>query len=113
NAGANVESILHAFQKDGMGSGEYGFDVVGGHGIFLRFGIPVALLVFRCGGNYCQIRFLSMARESKTNLRARAARIYDILQETYPDASCALNHKNPYQLLAATILSAQCTDARV
>ena len=31
----------------------------------------------------------------------------------YPDAHCALDHKNPYQLLVATILSAQCTDKRV
>jgi endonuclease-3 len=31
----------------------------------------------------------------------------------YPDAVCALDHRNPYELLAATILSAQCTDERV
>ena len=31
----------------------------------------------------------------------------------YPDARCELDHENPFQLLAATILSAQCTDARV
>jgi len=35
------------------------------------------------------------------------------LKERYPDATCALNHNNPLQLLVATILSAQCTDARV
>jgi endonuclease-3 len=35
------------------------------------------------------------------------------LHQTYPDAHCALDHANPYQLLVATILSAQCTDARV
>jgi len=35
------------------------------------------------------------------------------LAEEYPDARCELDHENPYQLLAATILSAQCTDARV
>lgn len=35
------------------------------------------------------------------------------LAEEYPDAHCELDHENPYQLLAATILSAQCTDARV
>jgi len=35
------------------------------------------------------------------------------LKEAYPDAACALVHQNPYQLLVATILSAQCTDARV
>jgi endonuclease-3 len=37
----------------------------------------------------------------------------DRLQATYPDAECALIHQNPWQLLVATILSAQCTDVRV
>ncbi|MBL7543529.1 MAG: endonuclease III [Bdellovibrionaceae bacterium] len=36
-----------------------------------------------------------------------------ILYKTYPNAYCELNHKNPYELLIATILSAQCTDERV
>ncbi len=44
---------------------------------------------------------------------SRAAQIYDILAATYPDAHCALDHSGPFQLLAATILSAQCTDKRV
>jgi endonuclease III len=35
------------------------------------------------------------------------------LGDEYPDARCELDHRNPYELLAATILSAQCTDARV
>lgn len=35
------------------------------------------------------------------------------LKELYPDAKCALHHRNAYELLCATILSAQCTDARV
>jgi len=35
------------------------------------------------------------------------------LRREYPNADCALNHEGPFQLLAATILSAQCTDARV
>lgn len=35
------------------------------------------------------------------------------LAEAYPDARCALDHRDPYQLVVATILSAQCTDARV
>jgi endonuclease III len=35
------------------------------------------------------------------------------LEEAHPDAACALTHTNPFQLLVATILSAQCTDARV
>src|ERR1700754_2619283 len=39
-----------------------------------------------------------------------AAVIYDRLAEHYPDAKCALVHDSPYQLIVATILSAQCTD---
>ena len=35
------------------------------------------------------------------------------LKEEYPVAICELDHRNPYELLAATILSAQCTDVRV
>ena len=45
--------------------------------------------------------------------RARAAIILDRLAERYPDASCALVHATPLDLLVATILSAQCTDGRV
>jgi endonuclease-3 len=43
----------------------------------------------------------------------RAAEIYDRLATHYPDAHCALDFKTPFQLLIATILSAQCTDKRV
>ncbi|MGE0552028.1 MAG: endonuclease III [Gemmatimonadales bacterium] len=35
------------------------------------------------------------------------------LKRAYPDATCALDHRTPYELLVATILSAQCTDVRV
>ena len=42
-----------------------------------------------------------------------AAEVLRRLAQRYPDAECALHHENPWQLLAATILSAQCTDARV
>jgi len=45
--------------------------------------------------------------------KARIAGITKGLKEAYPDAECALSHKNPLQLLVATILSAQCTDVRV
>ena len=54
-----------------------------------------------------------MARESKAALAARAAKIVARLKRAYPDAHCELDFRNPYQLLVATILSAQCTDARV
>jgi endonuclease-3 len=43
----------------------------------------------------------------------RARETNERLTVEYPDARCALDHRNPYELLAATILSAQCTDARV
>ena len=43
----------------------------------------------------------------------RAPEIYDRLRAEYPDAKCALDHRNPYELIVATILSAQCTDERV
>jgi endonuclease-3 len=43
----------------------------------------------------------------------RAPEIYRRLSKVYPDARCALDHRNPYELIVATILSAQCTDKRV
>lgn len=46
-------------------------------------------------------------------LKRRARRVYKKLDELYPDAHCALIHDGPFQLLIATILSAQCTDVRV
>ncbi len=44
---------------------------------------------------------------------AHASRSYAALSRAYPTAQCALRHEGPYQLLVATILSAQCTDERV
>lgn len=49
---------------------------------------------------------------SDANLK-RTAEIIKRLKRAYPDAHCALNHTSPFELLIATILSAQCTDARV
>lgn len=46
-------------------------------------------------------------------VRQTALEIISLLKKTYPDARCALEYRNAYQLLCATILSAQCTDARV
>ena len=43
----------------------------------------------------------------------RIAAILKALDQAYPDAVCALHHRTPWELLVATILSAQCTDARV
>ena len=45
--------------------------------------------------------------------RSRARRLYAKLEELYPDADCALKFRNPFELLVATMLSAQCTDEAV
>ncbi|MCW2949551.1 MAG: endonuclease DNA-(apurinic or apyrimidinic site) lyase [Thermoleophilia bacterium] len=45
--------------------------------------------------------------------RVRSAELMAAMQDAYPDAHCALDFETPFQLLVATILSAQCTDARV
>lgn len=50
---------------------------------------------------------------SAANLNANIKQIIARLKKAYPDAHCALNHTTPFELLIATILSAQCTDARV
>ena len=52
-------------------------------------------------------------RESIEDLKARTLVIIRKLKRAYPDAKCSLNHSNPFELLVATILSAQCTDERV
>ncbi len=55
-------------------------------------------------------------RESAASRAARATRaaeVFERLEVRYPEARCALDHRNPLELLVATILSAQCTDARV
>jgi endonuclease-3 len=46
-------------------------------------------------------------------LAERAAQILDLLEQAHPEAKCALDYRSPFQLVAATILSAQCTDERV
>src|SRR5271165_6836678 len=45
--------------------------------------------------------------------KARAGKILQALDAMYPNATCALTHRNAWELLVATILSAQCTDKRV
>ncbi len=75
----------------------------------------------------CPVTLLNMARSvspstnrkpSATSSRSplapdRVAAILRGLDETCPEAVCALTHRSPWELLAATILSAQCTDVRV
>lgn len=48
-----------------------------------------------------------------SDTKKQAGSIVRALKKAYPDATCALSHKSPYELLVATILSAQCTDERV
>ena len=52
-------------------------------------------------------------RESKKAKAARIGHILDTLAATYPDAAPQLEFTNPFELLVATILSAQCTDKQV
>ena len=52
-------------------------------------------------------------RETKPELRRRALRILALLKREYPDAHCELDYRTPFELIVATILSAQCTDVRV
>ncbi|HYX28127.1 MAG TPA: endonuclease III [Pyrinomonadaceae bacterium] len=52
-------------------------------------------------------------RENKNQKQARTQEIIKLLKRAHPDAHCALNHANAFELLIATILSAQCTDERV
>ncbi len=52
-------------------------------------------------------------RETEVERRARVRKIIARLEKAYPDATCALHHESALELLVATILSAQSTDARV
>ncbi len=54
-----------------------------------------------------------MARESKQQVGRRAVKILEALREVYGLPRTALRHRAPWELLVATILSAQCTDVRV
>jgi endonuclease-3 len=54
-----------------------------------------------------------MPKETKDQKQIRVKKIFSALKKMYPEAHCALDYTNAFELLAATILSAQCTDARV
>ena len=54
-----------------------------------------------------------MSRESNKARKARAAEVYDLLAEEYPDAHCELDFESAFHLAVSTILSAQTTDERV
>ena len=61
------------------------------------------------------MNFHAKAQRSKDSeaLKGRTREIIRRLKREYPDAKCSLNHSNAFELLIATILSAQCTDERV
>ena len=64
-------------------------------------------------------KLTSKSKNEKTSkidlksLKTRTQKIIQLLKRAYPDAKCSLNHSNAFELLIATILSAQCTDERV
>jgi endonuclease-3 len=58
-------------------------------------------------------RNTGLSADSVPERKKRGGQIIRVLRKLYPDAACALHHESPLQLLVATILSAQCTDARV
>ena len=53
-----------------------------------------------------------MSDETSAEPRRRAGRVARQLAAAYPNARCALDFRNPFELLVATILSAQCTDKK-
>ena len=62
---------------------------------------------------HVQVRAYGKRPKTAAERKARVAEILALLAKMYPDAVCALHHSNPWELLVATILSAQCTDKRV
>ena len=56
---------------------------------------------------------MSRVQRPSADPKVQARQVVGALKRLYPQAICALVHKNPFQLLVATILSAQCTDTRV
>jgi endonuclease-3 len=56
---------------------------------------------------------MARVKQADTALKSRASRVVKGLARAYPDVTCALEHRNAFELLTATILSAQCTDKRV
>ena len=66
----------------------------------------------RLAGTVAKSRKVKGARPSGQD-PARVREIVKRLDKAYPEAKCALKHTNPFELLVATILSAQCTDERV
>lgn len=76
-----------------------------------------AKLPVKSGGNPAKAKTAALKKTAKSGYDPlapeRVKAILDTLARTYPEAECALAHRNAWELLVATILSAQCTDARV
>ena len=53
------------------------------------------------------------SQESAAETKARARKVLGVLRKAYPDAKTALNHSSPFELLVATVLSAQSTDKKI
>lgn len=60
-----------------------------------------------------QARVKESSKQRLEQDKRRMERVLQILEREYPEAECSLRHRNPFELLVATILSAQCTDERV
>lgn len=60
-----------------------------------------------------RFRYTTVKGARKLKLADRSKKILQRFNRAYPNPECALTHRNPLQLLVATILSAQCTDVRV
>jgi endonuclease-3 len=77
-------------------------------------GFPMAKATARRSTKSAAKKFKARSqRESKATRRERVDEIVRRLHELYPEADCALSYSSPWELLVATILSAQCTDERV
>lgn len=69
--------------------------------------------IIEAGSSDSILCWRTLMETSSKSLRQLARKVSRALATLYPDAHCALLHKNPFQLLVATILSAQCTDKMV
>ncbi len=76
-----------------------------------RIGVEVRFLSLACYHDSVVATSNSARRKAKE--LKRVGEIIDRLEDEYGGATCALNHDNPFHLLVAAILSAQCTDVRV
>jgi endonuclease III len=86
----------------------------------VRFRVSSWIVFVLCPGHHISNMTTKLTSKSKNatiskseSLKTRAKKIIQLLKRAYPDAKCSLNHSNAFELLIATILSAQCTDERV